>query len=743
MRVISQTIRLRHQFLLFALLQVLAVAFSPLQVLAQDEIQNPAPETVAPDITAPELAPNAQAPLPLPSPNLQRLNARAPFFWAEGITRADELEAYQRAGMNTVVVRLIWRPSDDGAINTDDLLPQRRFAQAAAERGLNVIYALPATPFGMERAFRVTASSAAYFNLWSMWAPKVMEQLADTPRLLGWMLPDDPRSLPYYDDIGWQKWLGEHYAEVGFLDQSWNTNFKSFDDITLQDTQTAIDAWRGARPNSGNLSPEELEALNRAQANNTRNPEWAWHPAALAVAQFKWDAYRELLSAWTNIIKSNDAEHLLFSGRLPDYAQLLALPPGVDFSVPDLQPGVVENDALTHNPQAVSIARRGGRFRAIPTLTTTETSVIGEQFLHVLFPHWAETALASGASGLALSSWPDLLQNGDLRGAVRETLARLSDGDDAALWKQQPVATTAVVLTPLADGVTLQTGGALSAPRGLYGFGDYLVDGGANDLAYEMRWGTAFGGIDWLSPDDIDAAGSVLRRYSTVFLPQALSLPTEEVVALNRYAQGGGVVVCDLGAGCGAKRRTTEFDVAGSGEFVGHYAIFAPAPHQFQLATIGAASAVADMEQRFHSVQQRASRPAFDARRWAARRRFRRSNRLQHAAGKHRFHRSGRSISSAGGAQSQRRRAHSAAPCGAHFAPDRARFRLLRTVFAVEFVAAWLCRFRRLSWRFDVAQRGGCHRGRAASGARAARAQPATALSANHQLSQFHRPAQP
>lgn len=514
----------------------------PLEVEAPSEVTG-AP---LPPLTAPELKPNTQE--PLPSPNLNKIAARAPFFWAEGIARADELEAYQRSGMNTVVVRLSWRPSEDGAIDTNDLLPQRRFAEAAAQRGLNIIYALPATPYGMERAFRVNADSAAYFNLWSMWTQKVMTQLSDTPRLIGWMLPDDPRSLPYYDDISWQHWLGQHYAEVNFLDQSWNTNFQSFNDITLQDTQTAIDAWRGVRQ-TDKLTLADIEALNQPQNGSVNLDEMAWHPAALALAQFKWDSYRELLKAWTQIIKTTDPEHLLFSGRLTDYAQLLALPSGIDFSVPDLPPGVAENDALTHNPQAISIARRGGRFHAIPTLTTSATPAVDGQFLSLLFPHWAETALASGASGLALSSWPDLLQNSNLRATVRDTLLRLNSGESAALWQKQPVATTAIVLTPLADGVTLQTGGALNPARGLYGFGDYLVNGGPNDLAFELRWGTAFGGIDWISPDDIDPQGATLRRYSTVLLPQALSLPNEEVVALGRFAQSGGVVVCDLGAG--------------------------------------------------------------------------------------------------------------------------------------------------------------------------------------------------
>jgi hypothetical protein len=65
---------------------------------------------------------------PAPSPSVPQgppqvlEGARAipsPLFWADGLTRADELEAYQATGFNTVVVRLFWQPSPDGSLNPE------------------------------------------------------------------------------------------------------------------------------------------------------------------------------------------------------------------------------------------------------------------------------------------------------------------------------------------------------------------------------------------------------------------------------------------------------------------------------------------------------------------------------------------------------------------------------------------------------------------------------------------------
>jgi hypothetical protein len=471
-----------------------------------------------------------------------------PLFWAEGIHQAEQLDLYRKTGLNTVVVQLTWPPSPDGSLEPSDLAPQRAFALAAAARGLNVIYQLPAAPFGMEHQLRMTADSEAYFTVWTLWTQAAIAALSDTPKLLGWMLPDDPRSLPFYEDLGFGRWLAANYANIGVLNRQWRHTFLDFSQVNIAAAQGLALNWRGDAAQDGmtvDALKQRLETSNqRADSEN-----WAFHPAALALASYKWSAYRALLARWAQVVHDAAPGRLVFSGHLPDYAQLLALPPNVDVAVADIRPGNAEVDVATHDPQAVDIARRGGRFAALPVLTTAGDA-IPPAMLPQLMPEWADSALAHGASGLVFSSWSGLLANEPLRQAVGSTLARMDEWPRRALWSQSPVATTAIVLTPLADGYT-RPGALPGQGRGLYGFGANMVAGEPNNLVYALRWGTLFGGVDYLSPDDVESGGATgaLSHYSTILMPQALSVSNAMAAALESYVRGGGVLVADLGLG--------------------------------------------------------------------------------------------------------------------------------------------------------------------------------------------------
>lgn len=522
-----------------------------------------------------------------------------PIFWADGITQVADLDAYVGTGLNTVVVRLTWRPTADGSITQEDLRFPRAFADAAAAKGLKVVYSLPPAPLGQERAFRIAGDSEPYLLLWSTWIKGAIDALKDTPNLLGWMLPDDPRALPFAADVGFTKWIADNYADVAVLNAQWNTSFESLDDVTLANSAQVVQVWqqRKAAP----LQTQQALEASAAETQKTGTPKkktnnqsaraqqqamlreqqeklaalqapdlhWPFHPAQLALAHFKWDAYRMLVSRWAQTIKEHDPSHILMSGRLPDYAQLLSLPPEVDVSVPDLQPDWAEADIVTHNPQAIDIARRGGRFRAVPMFATSSSPTLPKELLPRLVAPWCETALLHGASGFGFASWHDLAANELLRNAIQATLQRLQAPPFAVLWSTRSIVTAAVVLTPLADGHTLAEGPPSwsQGPRGLYGFGEGMVSGEPSNLAYTLRWGTMFGAVDYLAPDDIvqevddeslptpfGASGaapsrSVLTRYNTVLLPQALSVSPEMTSALTSYVEQGGVVVADLGLG--------------------------------------------------------------------------------------------------------------------------------------------------------------------------------------------------
>ncbi|MEO6908038.1 MAG: beta-galactosidase trimerization domain-containing protein [Abditibacteriaceae bacterium] len=501
---------------------------------------------------------------------------KQPLFWCDGITKISDLDTYAKNGFNTVVVRLFWTPSKDGSLVPQDLQPQQTFAAAAAARGLYVIYALPEAPFGQTDQFTSSAANGAYFFMWESWVKGAMQSLITTPNLIGWMLPDDPRGLPFTSDTDFRDWLGQHYSSIPVLNKEWMTGFGSFKDITLENVESIIQQWRGVSPPNGPTSDADFR--NYAQQSSSRrvgNPNWAFHPAALALGLYRWDAYRALMDRWAQIVHQSDPQRIVFSGQLVDYAELLALPDSVDVSVPALWPGSAENDIATGNPQAVDIARRAGRFCAMPMLPTSLPDNFPPNLAASRLQAWSDEALAHGASGLALSSWNDVEADAALQKTVQSTLAKLNSELKESRWQQAPLATTAMLLTPLADGYTSieQTKTQTSNPsqmlgqwhnaptvhtsqqeRGLYGFCNQLVSGEPSDLVYAMRWGTQFGAVDYLSPDDLGGSYSllqdgVLRKYATVLLPQAYWMSPPVVTELTQYVNSGGIIVADLGIG--------------------------------------------------------------------------------------------------------------------------------------------------------------------------------------------------
>ena len=481
---------------------------------------------------------------PVPAPASARALSGAPLFWAEGITSADDLAAYKSIGFNAVVVRLTWNPDPDN-LAALDLAPQRDFAQSAAKAGLKIIYALPAVPQGMEfTAGRIAGDSPRYNLLWKSWALGAIGALRDTPNLVGWMLPDDPRALPIFDDAGFRRWVGRNYASLDIVNARWGSSFRALDDITMTDANELAQRWQ----KRGQSDTYALAPLGSTLDGETsRGDNLAFHPAALALGAYKWEAYRTLLSMWIGEVRGADAGHLLFSGALPDYAQMLSMPAGVDVMTPAVTPGVAENDVVTHNPQAIDIARRGGKFAALPIFTARASAGLPAEDLPDLSKRWMQEACARGAAGVAFDSWDAFKTNLNLRQSTLEKLAELTKAPALALWNEPPVATTAVILTPLADGATLGFGPvALGQRRGLYGWAQDLVEGEPSNLVWALRWGTVFGGVDYLSPDDLDGP---LDLYSTILAPQMLSCSLDNQTALVNYVGAGGVLVADLGLG--------------------------------------------------------------------------------------------------------------------------------------------------------------------------------------------------
>ena len=483
--------------------------------------------------------PNGAVPIPL---NREQLRG-APLFWATDVTDINDLPAYKSVGLNTVVVRLNWNPNADPQnLAALDVAPQRAFAEAAARTGLKVIYSLPATPDGLEFQMRIAGDSPSYNLLWQSWASSAINALRATPNLTGWMLPDDPRSLPMFTDDGFQRYIGRNYANIGIVNAQWGTTYKELNEVRQEDVAALVERNRTAFAPTDNFALGPLGTPDNPILRNA-----AFHPAALALAAYRWEAYRQLLASWIGVVRGADSNHLVFSGALPDYAQMLSMPAGVDVMLPAVAPNVLEDDIVTYNPQSLDIARRGGKFAAMPVFSIRESGMLPAEDLPNLSKRWLQEACARGAAGIGLDSWPDLKKNLDLRQALLEKWRELNGAGNRNLWGQAPVATTAVVLAPLADGATLNYGPiAQGGKRGLYGWAEDLVSGEPSSLVWSLRWGTAFGGVDYLAPEDLDGS---LDAYSLILAPQMLSCSLDNQTALTNYVTAGGVLVADLGLG--------------------------------------------------------------------------------------------------------------------------------------------------------------------------------------------------
>ena len=530
---LSKPLSRRHDLTIVALLCALCLC-AP---LARAQTNNAPVAPPRSPLDGRDMAPIPNAvPIPATAAELRG----APLFWADGITDINDLPAYKSIGLNTVVVRLGWNPNAND-LTAVDVAPQRAFAEAAARTGMKVIYALPPAPKGSEFSIRIAGDSTSYNLLWTGWASAAINQLRDTPNLIGWMLPDDPRSLPVWNDESFRSWIGRNYASIEILNTQWGTDYHDLSEVSINDVSDLANRNRG-----GVAANDALGQLGTPSNPTLTNA--AFHPAQLALAAYRLEAYRQLLVSWIGVVRGNDSRHLLFSGELPDYAQMLSMPAGVDVMLPMVSPGIAENDIVTHNPQAIDIARRGGKFAALPIFGVRDDGSVPKEALPELSKRWLQQACARGAVGVAFDSWPALKSNLDLRQSILEKLRALNSAPANALWGEPPVATTAVILAPLADGVTINYGPvAQGGKRGLYGWAENLIDGEPSNLVWALRWGTAFGGVDYLAPEDLSEAP--LDLYNTILAPQLLDCSLENQTALTNYVTSGGVLVADLGLG--------------------------------------------------------------------------------------------------------------------------------------------------------------------------------------------------
>jgi hypothetical protein len=434
-----------------------------------------------------------------------------PDWWlaADGLRDPDDLPLYRQIGLTVLWVSVPYRP--DG-----DLSGYDRLLDTADRLGMPYIIALDLRPPAMRPPIRCAPHDVNYLLWLRRWLDIAIPYFRNRPNLLGYALGRQVDETVSYDDEGFALFLRQKYGTLERLQQAW---------------QLPVRDWRIAQ-------------LTAMQSDDELSPLRYSRPS-LDVALYHWTILRNLLVLWAEEVRRRDPQRMLIAGPLTTYRSLAVVPPGYQVIAPFLSPEWSESDWLTHNCQSVTIARRSGRFRALPMLTvrSRDGRIVNSEAL----VRWAVAAFAQGASGFVLSDWSALKESEPLRLSVMALTHRLKAEvpPDAT-----PRPKTAILYTPFAEGVLSPDGfplyGFAIPPRNTQAFPLRL---GINEPATLFAWLRfhGWGTVDCLTPEELTP--EFLGKYRTLLAPMPAYLDEGMQANLATFVANGGIFVADFGAG--------------------------------------------------------------------------------------------------------------------------------------------------------------------------------------------------
>ncbi|MFQ5810323.1 MAG: beta-galactosidase, partial [Armatimonadota bacterium] len=452
---------------------------------------------------------------------------RQPLFWAYGLREVGDLAAYRRLGLNTVYIDL---PAGEQSL--DPVF--RQFIRAAAAYGLQAIIGIP-TALGREQGDERDPTSPyneQYVSAVDQFVQAVVRTYQDEPAVIGWATEHNPSARITYSDADFQQHLQEHYATVADLKAAWGSQFGSFRSVHRADVQSDAD---------------EPFAIGRR---------------SLALAEYERAAFADLHKRWLMSIRRFDDTRPIFTGRLRLYRSLASVPTDYTCIVPDATGPPVMADQQTQGAERIVIARRGGRCEAIPCVRlpisvrlppplpaqalrhpkVRALEHIGRQSVEAprlrSVRSWLSWAALNGARGVAFASWERLRD--ESQGVHELVRSFLTDPDSAELFTLRPQASAAVLYEPYEPVVS-------ERDVGFYGYLRAPGDMETATLLSLCRLPSTYGATDVLALDDLEALD--LSRYGVIVAPRAYNLPRTAQEKIERYVEGGGAFVADLGVG--------------------------------------------------------------------------------------------------------------------------------------------------------------------------------------------------
>jgi len=425
-----------------------------------------------------------------------------PFRFCYGLDDPSALPILKSLGLDTLYLHL--QPGE-----AMDLQAVRAAVREAHLQGIKVIVELPTCLTG---AYRVSPYDERYTGTVRELIQAFVSQLRDEPGLTAWATGSTLERYLTFSDADFRGYLQAGEASLDALNARWGSHLPTWPSVTLTQART--------------LEDQAPYKIGRAMVD---------------VADYEADAYHRVMDQWLRAIRQVDAARPVLTGRVTLYRSLVSIPNGYDVVCVNMPPEILENDLMAHNPQALDIARRGGKFQVLPVFRVPDNS--SPAYADGSLRNWMHHAALHGAVGFGLEDWPMLAPLYEIEQRSVERGRRLTNAiRDAATipCMLQLRANVAIITSPYASGfdVTRQP---------VYG---YIVDylpGEPSNLAYDLRLGTRYGVVDYLSVADLQERE--LASYSCVLAPACLSLPPPQAGQLEEYVRQGGCLVADLGLG--------------------------------------------------------------------------------------------------------------------------------------------------------------------------------------------------
>ena len=425
-----------------------------------------------------------------------------PYLFMYGLCGFDEAPRTARAlGLNTLYIDL---PSDA----PNQLADIKNEARAAKKAGLVVILGLPTT---LSDAYKCSPYNRIYTRTVTEWITATVTGLKDIPNLVGWGTGHDLETCISYTDDDFRTYLRGAYPSIDDLNASWGKQF----------------------PNWSGVSMELTAAVDLGQPFDVGR-------ATVDLADYKRNTYSQIMALWAQAIRAADPEpsHWLFTGRIPLYRSLMSVPDGYNVVCPSAPIDGLEKDPRTHNVHAVDMARRGGKFQAIPTLRFALPP--SELYRDGVLRTWIREAGLHGAIGVGLQDFERLNALTRLDDAVKRLGEDVREGLKGATFACEPKPSIAFLYEPYAAG-------ALVGTQPVYGHIVKLIEGEPENPYYAFRTGTAFGPTDYIALEDLPLKD--LSSYGLIIAPMALRIPDVVGKQLTDYSFNGGTILADIGLG--------------------------------------------------------------------------------------------------------------------------------------------------------------------------------------------------